>query len=90
MLKANRAHFFVTYAHDPGTRLLKLEKPLAILTEKKGEDFAAAVLTDRPAHLIENKDPDLPPARVPSATATDPAHNTKTPLISRFRRQLGR
>ncbi len=90
MLDANLAHFFATDAHSPGTRLLRLDKPLAILTEKKGEDFAASVLTDRPAQLLENKDLDLPPASVPSATATYPAHNTKTPLISRFRRQLGR
>jgi len=89
MLEANLGHFFATDAHNPGTRLLELEKPLAMLTEKKGEDFAASVITDRPRSLIENKDLDLPPANQPSASASHSTNYSKTPLISRFCRRIG-
>ncbi len=90
MLEANLAHFFATDAHNPGTPLLQLEKPLAMLTEKKGEDFAASVITDRPRSVVENKDPDLPPANQPSASASHSAHYSKAPFISRLRRHIGR
>ncbi|MGM0651963.1 MAG: tyrosine-protein phosphatase [Bacillota bacterium] len=88
MLEANLAHFFATDAHKPGIRLLQLEKPLAILADKKGEDFAVSVITDRPRRLIENQDLDLPPAI--KLSASQPVHNFKTPLISRFLRCIGR
>ncbi len=90
MLEANLVHFLATDAHSPATSLLQLEKPLAILTEKKGEGFARSVTTDRPAHLIENKELDLPPAIDQSASASHSAYYSKTPFVSRLRRHLGR
>lgn len=90
MLEANLAHFFATDAHNPGTRLLQLEKPLGMLKEKKGEDYAASVITERSRRLFENKELDLPPARKPTTSASHSARNPKTPFISRLRRHIGR
>ena len=91
MLSVNLTHFFATDAHRPTTRLIQLEKPLGILTEKKGADFAAVVLTERPRKLIENQKLDLPPATMsaPGKGSTYPA-NYRTPLITRLRRRIGR
>jgi len=61
-----------------------------MLKEKKGEDYAAAVITDNPRSLIENKELDLPPARKPTTSASHSPHNPKTPFISRLRRHIGR
>ncbi len=91
MLEANLAHLFATDAHGPDTNLLQLEEPLAILNEKKGEDFVSDLLTGRPAQLIDNQPLELPPVSESSAPTGRAGYMTppRPTIISRLRRRIG-